>query len=255
MQNNDKSISIRDKKFSDQLLDLSTLKKCVVETDKFGKLVRAHGPFIQDDTGNTLFDLRLYGSKPFWGHGHPLEIKFSLLPNYRELRDNFNQLPKKNISLVDHTNFKNFNAKSDIIIQKNLLFTSGAKLNYLPLSNASQYYIELLPGLFIDLNDPASYSELDSFIKYINTVLINGNRVVDIQNKLKNAFSKFSISGLLMEIDTNCENIEQLAISHGIYISDTNLHKGKIYLELPTSFTNSQLDDLLVRLNNFIGEL
>lgn len=244
-------ISIQDLNFSRKLLDVSTLSSCNIEKVKFESVLKAHGAFVQDNNNNILFDLRLQSDKPFWGHSHPVIIKKSLETNIFE--SNFDSLPQNETYTLNHLNIDSPIPENKTIIQQNLAFSNSDKLNF--VNSTRPYYIEIFSGFYINFNEMNQYNKYSELFKYIDTVLIKGERVLNIQIAIALRFPKLKVKGLLIIIDTDCTNIVLKAQSHGIYINSFNISDRKAYLSIPTSFTNEQLNDLLNRLELFFGEL
>jgi len=251
MQKQKDIITIQDKSFSKKLLDLSSLKSCNVESTPFDTVTKAHGALIQDQNNNILFDLRLQSEKPFWGHSHPIIIKKSLENNI--FINNLNSINIKNTYILNHLNFNLPIPKNKTIIQNNLSFSNNDKLKFVDSDN--DYFIELYSNYYVNINEPVERSELPELFHYIETALIKGKRVLNIQEAIKGRFPKALTEGLLIIFETDIDDIILKAQACGIYINQNNTLANKVYLSIPTSFTNLQFNDLLNRLELFFGEL
>jgi hypothetical protein len=244
-------ISIQDLNFSRKLLDVSTLSSCNIEEAIFETVIKAHGAFVQDKNNSILFDLRLQSDKPFWGHSHPVIIKKSLETSIFE--SNLDTIPQTDTYTLNHLNIDSPSPENKIIIQQNLAFSNADKLNF--VNSTMPYFIEIFSDFYVNLNEINLKHEYSELFKYIDTVLIKGERVLNIQRAITLRFPKLLVKGLLIIIDTDCTNLVSKAHSHGIYINSFNISDRKAYLSIPTSFTNKQLNDLLNRLELFFGEL
>jgi hypothetical protein len=244
-------ITIQDKNFSKTLLDLSSLRSCNITRTPFDSVIKAHGALVQDNNNNILFDLRLQSEKPFWGHSHPLIIKNPFNGNLFE--NNLKSFDLKEAYILNHLNFDKPVPPNKTIIQQNLVFSNKDSLQF--LESSSDYYIEVLSDHLVKIKESFAEHEHSDLFNYINTALIAGKRVLEIQNTLKAKFPKLLHIGLLFIIEIDSSDIISKAQSYGIYLNKKNIDSDKLFLSLPTSFTKIQLSDLLNRLELFFGEL
>lgn len=252
MNKKNEIISDLDKSFSKELLDLSTLKECKTQNLPFGKIVKSHGALVQDNKGNSLFDLRLQSDKPFFGHNHPLIIK----NKFKEIffTENIDSIKKNSFYELTHLNMDKKIEPGKVIIQRNLIFSKNDTFNFYPIEH--DYYVELFPKFFINLNQNNHSPLITELLNYIEVTLINGQRVKKIHSELSTKLpSTVRVKGLLLIINADCEDLISIAETYGLLLNQNNLENSKIYLSIPTSFTKLQLNDLLVRITRFIGDI
>lgn len=95
--------------------------------------------------------------------------------------------------------------------------------------------------------------------KYIKTVLVDGGRIDFIQERIKtftNKFDNISIDGLniLIHKETDQDDIKS-ANNYCLYLNSTNIVENNLFLNFQTSYTNSQLEDCLKRVESYLGEI
>jgi predicted DNA-binding protein len=187
----------------------------------------------------------LSSKKPFWGHSLPLTLK--------EIFSNEYELPTKTISLSNLE--QNLNTKEAYIVkdlffcEENLLPTKLHDCEDLYLYFTKEIVIRFKKGEFIECSDSNK-----KIINFINTVLVSGSRVKEIQSRVKSFVENNTIllaKGLNIII-ANTNKTQLDFAKECIHICKSNFIDDSLYLNLPSSFTNNGLDDLLDRITRVL---
>lgn len=232
-EEHDNSLDI-DQVFSERLLELSKINSLKISTKAFSIIQKSHGPFVMDEHLNTFFDLRSFDEKPFWGHNHPLQLKAEILGQ------TFNDFKANNaLSFLDLFMFN----PRELIIDSN--FTG---------------YLHLYKSCFIEVKDgsPIFLNSLESdLFNFIKIVLFRGERILSLSNLLESNFSNdsISVSGLTLSIkDIGLKDLEDIK-KFGLLINNSNFEDNTLKLYIPTSFTQKQLESLLLQLSSFFKDI
>lgn len=209
------------KEFSKQLLESTSLKDVYIRSDEFSSpIFRSHGAIIELENGNKLYDLRPYNEKPIIGHSHPLILKST------ELKATTN----KDCNEVDF--FSN-----DKFISQSELKKNAGYFNFYTSQNNIVLFEEFLQS---------------KYYKFIDIVLVKGDRVKRIKEILTKNLVGLEIQGLKIIIN---EKVSQKKLNEiGIYTSSNNFKKDATLLYLPTAIFDTQLIDFCNRLKKVIEE-
>jgi hypothetical protein len=231
--------------FSQQVFSTNHLRKPFFHSIKFAEIINALGPLIEDQNGNIFYDLRLSSNKPFWGHSLPLTLKYVFKNEY--------ELPTKTISFMNID--KNLNPDESYTVKE--IFFCEETLLPKKLYSFKNLYLYFSKDIVIKFNNNNFKEYNDSnekLINFINTVLVSGSRVKEIQERIKN-FCKNDPSYLNQGLNIIIKNTNKTQMDFAkecINISESNFINDSLYLNLPTSFTNNSLDDLFDRITNVL---
>ena len=220
---------LNDQIFSNQLLELSTLKVVSINKTQYSdKIILGHGPFVKDENENILFDLRNYNFKFPFGHTHPLSLRNQpLLEKYLE---EFQTESKEDCKFFEGTSLL-AHLSEDSILTFNL-FNKLYKLSYKDFCKGP----------------------LEIFVKYFNAIFINGTRLEDIQKSLRNQLSeRILIKGNTLIISGHNLTKDILYCS-GLYSNNDNFINDDLFLYVPITMKDDQLKDLTNRINLLIKE-
>ncbi len=234
--------------FSKAIFSSAHLRKPKLENTNFGNITDALGPFIQDDHGNIFYDLRFNSEKPFWGHSLPLTLKYS----FKALEE----LPKEVIS------FNNLNQQRDLkksYLVKDVFFSEDQLLPK-ELANLETLFLYFSPEIILEYSENKIICQTppqEKLVSYIETVLIRGKRIQDIQSQIKifsEGHANITARGLNIIIKDSKATPEDFA-NECLYINESNYIKNQLYLSFPTSFTKVSITDLFERISHVLRKI